>query len=702
MNTFNAPPARVRVFPRWESYAVAVLALAGLLPAGAAPQEMPHSVFEGDTAPPSAIWLDSLDMSLVQQDWGEPRAGRSAGRNPLVLGGTRYIHGLGTHAFSECHVELFGACDRFAALIGIDDEVGPNGSAVFEVWVDGSLRWKSPVLRGGDAPVRVETGVAGAEHLVLVVDPTGDGIHLDHANWAGALLYLAENGEDRPQMTAPPPIEPPDISDVQPRKPAIHAPRVLGATPGRPFLFRIPCAGEKPISFAVRTLPGGLTLDTGTGIITGTLEDKRGVHLLDVRAQNAHGSCRFGMVLVAAPGSLALTPPMGWNSWNVWGETVDDAKVRAAAGALIATGLADYGFQYVCIDDGWAGGRDPQGAISPNDKFPDMQALVADLHEAGLKAGIYTSPGRTTCAGYEGSFEHESQDAAAFAAWGMDFLKYDWCSYSGVATGEDREMFVRPYRLMRQALDACERDMVYAICQYGMGEVWEWAPAPEVRGNLWRTTEDITDTWPSMLNNALATAAVAGFSGPGHWSDADMLALGTLGWGKGLRGTRLNPREQQTHVTLWTMLPAPLFLGCDLERVDAFTLALLRNPEIIAVHQDPAGESVRRVVESEDATTQVWARRLWDGTTAVALFNVARRGGPCDIRVSWTELELSSKPQPVRDLWRRKDLGKHSGGITFAVPPHGCALLRVGRPMKDVAALSALRRRYELVISSGG
>lgn len=694
--TRTAGPAR----PQTRHVLVIALSFAGACGLAAAElSAITGQMLQAEQAPPSALWLDSLDLSPVQQDWGRPRAGRSVGRNAMRLGDTPYAHGLGTHAFSECHIELHGNGQRFMAMVGIDDEVGPNGSVIFEVWVDDARRWQSPVLKGGDAPLLVDVDVASAERLTLMVDPAGDGIRLDHADWAGALLVLRDQTAPHPCIVPPPPVEPPPIARTQSDAPLINAPRVVGGTPGRPFLFRIPCDGKPPITFAAEGLPPGLTVHTETGIITGRIE-KTGIWTFDVHAQNARGECRQTTVLVAAPHALALTPPLGWNSWNVWGDTVDDAKIRAAADTLVATRLVDYGFQYVCIDDGWAGERDANGAIAPNDKFPDLPGLIRYLHGKGLKAGLYSSPGRTTCAGYVGSYEHEFQDARLFSSWGIDFLKYDWCSYNAVAEGEGREMFMRPYRLMRQALDACDRDIVYAICQYGVGDVWEWAANPDIRGNLWRTTADITDTWPGVLHNALATAETAPFARPGHWNDADMMVLGTLGWGKELRDTRLNSREQHTHVTLWALLPSPMFLGCDLTELDAFTLDLLKNPEVLAVHQDPAGLPVRCVADDQDQETCAWSRKLWDNTLALGLFNFGRRKGPRQITVSWADLGLPSETQPVRDLWRGKNLESTPNGISLTIPPHGCALLKIGAPMKNAAAIQALRRRYEALFTN--
>ena len=305
-----------------------------------------------------------------------------------------------------------------------------------------------------------------------------------------------------------------------------------------------------------------------------------------------------------------------------------------------------------------------------------MKALADYAHSKGLKLGIYSSPGPKTCAGYEGSYEHEFQDAATFAEWGIDLLKYDWCSYRDIAADDSREELRKPYELMRQALDACGRDIVYSLCQYGMGEVSQWGA--EVGGNYWRTTGDIVDTWASMSSIGFGQAGLEDYAGPGHWNDPDMLVVGQVGWGPDLHPTRLTKNEQVTHITLWSMLASPLLIGCDLAQLDDWTLALLTNPEVLEVSQDPLGRQARRaaVVDRQE----IWARPLVDGTIAVGLFNRSRT--ETTITVQWSDLGLEGS-QPVRDLWQRQDLGAFDGQFSTTVAGHGAVMLRIGAP-KDM------------------
>ncbi|NUP99616.1 MAG: glycoside hydrolase family 27 protein, partial [Armatimonadetes bacterium] len=415
-----------------------------------------------------------------------------------------------------------------------------------------------------------------------------------------------------------------------------------------------------------------LRLDPATGLLTGALATEGRTAVL-LTVTGPAGRAQRTLTIVGGPHQLALTPPMGWNSWNVWAGQVDDAKIRAAADAMVGSGLAAHGYQYINIDDCWEGQRDANGDIQTNSRFPDMKALADYVHARGLKLGIYSSPGPQTCARYEGSYQHEAQDARTYARWGIDFLKYDWCSYGAVATGEGLERLQRPYRVMREALDGCGRDIVYSLCQYGMGRVWEWGAA--VGGDLWRTTGDITDTWQSMAGIGFAQDGREAQVGPGGWNDPDMLVVGQVGWGKP-RPTRLTPNEQITHLTLWSLQAAPLLLGCDLARLDRFTTDLLCNSEVIDVDQDPLGKPAGRL--AKDGTAEVWARPLWDGTWAVGLFNrgYERR----EVTVRWDALGLGGT-QPVRDLWRRQDLPACAESLAATVPAHGAVLLKVGRPV---------------------
>ena len=466
------------------------------------------------------------------------------------------------------------------------------------------------------------------------------------------------------------PEKSPRIAFGAPPEPAIHAPRITGTTPGLPFLFRIPATGEGPLRFSSNNLPAGVTADPATGIITGSLIAE-GSTDVGIAVEGLRGEARSILTIVGGEHRLALTPPMGWNSWNVWGPSVDDAKVRAAAEAMVSTGLAACGYQYINIDDAWEGQRYSDGRLHPNEKFPDMKGLADYIHSLGLKVGIYTSPGPKTCEGFEGSYQHEHVDAKMYAEWGIDLLKHDWCSYRKIIKDESRAEYRKPYEIMRDALDKCGRDIVYSICQYGHGSVWEWGA--DVGGNLWRTTEDIFDAWESMAYIGFAQHGLESFASPGHWNDPDMLVVGRVGWGPTLHETRLTPDEQITHITLWSLLAAPLLLGCDLAQLDEFTLALISNPEVIEVDQDPLGVQASRV--SENGEHQVWARPLCDGSVAVGLFNLGE--DEAAITADWEAPGLKGE-RLVRNLWARCDEGVFDGAYTTPVPPHGAVMLKIG------------------------
>ena len=479
-------------------------------------------------------------------------------------------------------------------------------------------------------------------------------------------------------------------STSPPPAPAIHGPRVVGATPGRPFLFLVPATGEGPLTFSASNLPAGISLNAKTGIITGAIQQP-GKTVATLEVKGPRGNAKREMTFVAGEHCLAQTPPMGWNSWNIWSRQLDDGKVRRAADWMIKSGLAAHGYQYINIDDTWEGERDANGEILTNKKFPDMKALADYLHGKGLKIGIYSSPGPKTCAGYEGSLGHEQQDAQTYAKWDMDYLKYDWCSC--VLKSPTLEDVQHPFRVMGEALDACRRDIVYSWSQGGMANVWEWGA--QAGGNLWRTTGDIKDTWESMSTIGFSQAGHEPYAGPGHWNDPDMLVVGWVKWGNG-GPTHLTQDEQIAHISLWSLLAAPLLIGCDLSKLDPFTTDLLCNDEVIDVDQDPLGNQASRRAQqggpgamqglmsavglgkkqNPSAWGEVWARPLFDGTMAVGLFNRGELPGP--ITATWAALGLAGK-QPVRDLWRRKDLGEFDGAYSADIPPHGVVLLKIGK-----------------------
>jgi alpha-galactosidase len=470
------------------------------------------------------------------------------------------------------------------------------------------------------------------------------------------------------------------LTPKAPTTPRINGPAVFGVRPGHPFLYRIPATGDRPMAFDAHGLPSGLTLDTASGQITG-LVGKRGEYKVVLKATNARGSA-FKDFTIEVGDRIALTPPLGWNSWNCFASAVDQEKVRSAADAMVRSGLANHGWTYINIDDCWMvrpGSTDsltrgiprgPDGRIHTNAKFPDMGALSRYVHSLGLKLGIYSSPGPLTCAGYTGSYQHELDDARQYAAWGVDYLKYDWCSYGDINRDTTRAAYERPYRVMRAALDSVDRDIVYSLCQYGMKSVWIWGDS--VGGNCWRTTGDIEDTWRSMSSIGFGQNGHEPYAGPGHWNDPDMLVVGWVGWGPQLHPTRLTPEEQVTHITLWSLLAAPLLIGCDMTRLDDLTYGLLSNDEVLEINQDRMGVQGRRVVH--DGTKEIWVKPLVDGALAVGLFN--RGPAKTTITVDWRELGLTS-PCLVRDVWRQKDLGRFDGSFTTTVGRHSAALVKI-------------------------
>jgi alpha-galactosidase len=357
---------------------------------------------------------------------------------------------------------------------------------------------------------------------------------------------------------------------------------------------------------------------------------------------------------------LAKTPPMGWNSWNKFRTKIDDKIVRGIADAAASSGMREAGYQYIIIDDGWQDKRDANGVLHPDPNFPDMKALADYVHSKGLKLGMYSSPGPRTCGGFEGSYGHEAQDAKMYAEWGVDYLKYDWCSASRVWKDGDMQA---AYQKMGVALQSTGRPIVYALCQYGRAQVETWAP--KVGGNLYRTTGDIRDTYDSMAKIGFAQSDLAKYAGPGHWNDPDMLEIGNGG---------MTTEEYRTHFSLWSMVAAPLIAGNDLRSTSPEISEILLNKEVIAVDQDAAGKGGSRV--AKDGDIEVWAKPLASGDYAVALFNLGAQEAKAS--ANWKDIGWTGKHK-VRDLWKHADLGEQADGYSAAVPSHGVVMLRVSK-----------------------
>ena len=629
----------------------------------------------------TTVQLETLDLSKMRQSWGQPQVNRSMREQPLTIAGQLFAHGVGTHAHSTLWFDLGGGTERFQASVGVDDAANGSGSVEFLIYADGRKRWGSGVMRTGDRPKAVDLDLQGVETLLLRVNDGGDGISYDHANWAAARLIVS--GAQPVSIEAP--REEPVILTPKPGPaPRINGPTVYGCRPGNPFLYRIPATGQRPMQFSVTDTPEGLNVNAATGIITGTAPG-RGEYEVRFRATNKLGADERTFRIISGD-RLALTPPMGWNHWYTHYDRITDQLMREAADVMVRSGMADVGYQYVSIDDCWMNApraddslrvgplRDEQGNILPNRHFPDMRALTDHIHAHGLKAGIYTSPGPLTCAGYAGSYQYEEQDARQFAEWGFDFLKYDWCSYGDIARADaSLEGLQKPYRLMGELLRRQPRDMLLNLCQYGMGDVWQWGA--EVGGHSWRTAGDLGFELDRVFEVALKNAEHRAWSMPGAWNDPDYIQIGYIGSARGMGQPRpcpLTPTEQYAFMSLWSLMAAPLFFSGDMNRLDEFTLNVLCNPDVIALNQDPLGQCARVLMLSEE--TFLMVKELADGSKAVGLGN--RGEFENEVAVRWADLGVTG-PRIVRDLWRQRDLAVRSEGFESIVPRHGVVLVQV-------------------------
>jgi len=481
-----------------------------------------------------------------------------------------------------------------------------------------------------------------------------------------------------------------------PHAPRVNGPSVFGVRPGAPFLYHIPATGDRPMLFFAEGLPSGLILNATTGDISGSLA-KAADYEVTLRAKNKLGESGKRFKIVVGD-TISLTPPLGWNSWNCWRTEVTAKDVLLAAKGMASSGLIDHGWTYINIDDTWQGRRGgPYHGLQGNAKFADMKGLCDAIHALGLKAGIYSTPWTTSYAGYPGSsaetpegawtkpattiqwggekkilpwaagkYSFAENDAKQWAAWGFDYLKYDWRPNELPET-------IEMYDMLRKS----GRDIVLSLSNS--------TPFQNIAGlsklaNSWRISEDITESWNSVKGNGFGDERDHGasvrrwspYAGPGHWNDPDMLEIGYIRFGKTPHFTHLTPDEQYTHITLWCLLSAPLLLGCDLQNLDDFTLNLVTNDEVLAVDQDSLGEQGDCVFSN--GNLRVYARNLADGSRAVGLFNLGDT--PARVSASWSTLNISGM-RNIRDLWRQKDLGQFDGKFQINVAPHGAELVKI-------------------------
>jgi hypothetical protein len=668
------------------------------------------------------VWLSSLDFSSYKPWITRPHIDQSVDGHPLSLNGHKFEHGFGMQARHQVLVQLDGGATRFSAVVGVDDEVGNGrGSVEFRVLGDGRrILWTSGVMHQGQEPKTVELDVTGVNQLMLLATEAGDGGAFDHADWADARFDVAGK---QPRILDP--NAPTHAAQLGPQvsiamteastAPRINAPLITGIRPNTPFLFTIPVSGERPLKFSAKKLPKGVTLNRVTGRIQGMIQ-KPGDYLVKVRVRNRAGSDDRTLRVVAG-NTLALTPPTGWNSFDNFGGTVLEAQVLEHA-RYMAEHLQPFGWQYVVIDYIW---YDPTGGAAPPDnkplimdafgrlqpttnRFPSaiegrgFKPVADQVHSLGLLFGIHIMRGIPREAvdanlSIEGSNFHAAEAADTnslcnwnhhmygvrgataagqayydsifrlYAAWGVDYVKVDDIS--------------SPYHkdeieAVRKAIDKCGRSIVLSLSP-GATPVAE-GPHVMHQANLWRETGDFWDNWDQLEEQFARGVEWRPFVGPGHWPDADMLPVGHIGdQCVGLpRQSNFTQPEQIALLSLWAIQSSPLMLGADLPQSDPWTLALLTNPEVMAVNQDSLGAVATRAMR--DGNREVWAKKLADGSLAVALFNRGEQAGA--VTVNWSDLQLTGR-RAVRDLWQRKDLGAFEQKFETQVAPHGAAALRL-------------------------
>ncbi|MBA4850181.1 NPCBM/NEW2 domain-containing protein [Emticicia sp. BO119] len=637
------------------------------------------------------IWLDELPIKSFSEGIPAVLPKTNAAGDSMKITGVYYTHGVGVNSTSILSFYLDGNATEFSAIVGVDDKGVKNLPHKFYVIGDKKILFESGEMQLGDAAKTVKVDVSGIKRLGLLVLVDME-VNRTYSNWANA-KFLMKN--DALPQTLPNTDDKYILTPGADKNPKINSAKIFGARPGNPFLYTIATTGERPISFSATNLPSGLSVDEKTGIVSGKVSQK-GTYKTILKAKNSFGETQKELKIVIGD-TIALTPPIGWNGWNSWARNIDQEKVIASADAMVKTGLSQHGWTYINIDDAWQGKRGGMfNAIQPNEKFPGFKEMIDYIHGLGLKIGVYSTPMITSYAGYNGGssdfedgritdsiinnkrafryvgkYRFEENDAKQMAAWGIDYLKYDW------------RIDVNSAEKMSVALKNSGRDIVYSISNSApFAKAKDWASLT----NTFRTGPDIRDSWLSLYHSAFTLDKWAPYGGRGHWLDPDMMILGNVTTGSALHPTRLTPDEQYSHVSLFSLLSAPLLIGCPIEQLDAFTLNLLTNDEVIEINQDPSGKPARLVNETNGV--QIWLKHLEDGSYAVGLFNIAHFGQTPESYIHWgdektvnyefdfNKIGLQGKFR-LRDVWKQKDIGIFSKSFSTAIKHHGVILLRM-------------------------
>jgi alpha-galactosidase len=640
----------------------------------------------------SILWLDDLNIKSFSEGIPAVLGKTNASGDSMLIKGVHYKHGVGVNSTSILAFYLNGNAKDFTALVGVDDKGNKALSHTFYVIGDRKILFKSGEMKWGDEPQAARVNLTGVKRLGLLVMVSEEGITKTYSNWADARFEMIDgklpenipNDDERYILT--PPVA---------KSPKINSAKVFGATPGNPVLYTIAATGERPMTFSAQNLPAGLSLDSKTGIITGKVK-QRGTYPVVLKAKNQFGEAVENFKIKIGD-TIALTPPIGWNGWNSWARNIDREKVISSANAMVSSGLSQHGWTYINIDDAWQGQRGGKfNAIQPNEKFPKFKEMVDYIHSLGLKTGVYSTPWITSYAGftggssniesgffpdsvrdnkrnfrYIGKYRFEKSDALQMAEWGIDYLKYDW------------RLEVPSAERMSVALKESGRDILYSISNSApFANVKDWTRLT----NSYRTGPDIRDSFNSLFISAFTLDKWSPYGGPGHWNDPDMMILGNVTTGTQLHPTRLTPDEQYSHVSLFSLLSAPLLIGCPIEQLDPFTLNLLTNDEVITINQDPLGKPARLVLEENGV--QIWLKSLEDGSYAVGLFNTADFGKTPASYFRWgdekarpftfefSKIGLKGKFK-LHDVWRQKDIGSFHQKYQTEIRHHGVAMFRM-------------------------
>ena len=640
----------------------------------------------------SKIWLDDLVIQTYSEGIPGVNAKMNGAGDSIRMAGQVFKRGIGVQATSILSFYLKGNATEFSATVGVDDQGNQFLPHQFYLVADGKVMFSSGDMKYGDKSKSFTVNLKGVDRMGLLVMVNDQGYTKVYSNWADAQITMI--GDSKP-MNTPNDDEKYILTPAPAKTPRINTAPVFGVTPGNPFLFTIVATGEKPIQFSADRLPNGLTLDANTGIITGKLMEK-GNHEVVLKAENKAGKSQKTL-LIKVGDTISLTPPMGWNGWNSWARQIDGGKVIASANAMVKMGLKDHGWNYVNIDDAWQGNRAGKyNAMQANEKFPNFKGMIDEIHGMGLKLGVYSTPWITSYAGYIGgssNFENgvfpdsvknnkrsfryigkyrfEKEDALQMADWGVDFLKYDW------------RLEVPSAERMSIALKKSGRDIIYSLSNSApFSDVKDWARI----SNMYRTGPDIRDSWQGLYRCTFTLDKWGPYGGPGHWNDPDMMILGNVTTGTDMHPTRLTPDEQYSHISLFALLAAPLLIGCPIEQLDAFTLNLLTNDEVIEIDQDPLGKSAR--LKSDEGGVQTWLKPMADGSYAVGFFNTDDYGKtpqsffrwgtekPKQFNVDIAKLGLKGNWR-VRDVWRQKNIGVKASSFMSNIPHHGVMMYRL-------------------------